>query len=78
MKCKVCQQEITGRKDKLFCSVQCKNDYHVTLRSATKSTAFPLDKVLHRNRSILLEIMGPKAQKKMIKRSELVKKKVII
>jgi len=75
MKCKVCQEEIIGRKDKIFCSIKCKNDYHVTLRSVTKETAFPLDKVLHRNRSILLEIMGPKALKKKVKRSELVKKK---
>ncbi len=75
MKCPVCQNEVIGRKDKVFCSIQCKNDYHVTLRAATKQTAFPLDKVLHRNRSILLEIVGPKAVKKMVLRSDLVKKK---
>jgi len=45
------------------------------LRAATKQTAFPLDKVLHRNRSILLEIVGPKAVKKMVLRSDLVKNK---
>lgn len=75
MKCKVCQKEFKGRKDKIFCSIQCKNDYHVTLRSVTNKTAYPLDKILHRNRSILLEVMGPKAAKKKIRRAELVKKK---
>lgn len=75
MKCKVCLSEFTGRKDKIFCSIKCKNDYHVTLRSATKETAYPLDRILHRNRSILLEIMGPKASKKIVKRLELVRKK---
>jgi len=75
MKCKVCQKEFAGRKDKIFCSVECKNDYHLTLRSVTKKTAYPLDKILHRNRSILLEIMGPKLIKKMVLRSELVQKK---
>ncbi len=75
MKCKVCQKEFRGRKDKIFCSLKCKNDYHVTLRAVTKKTAYPLDKVLHRNRSILLEIMGPKAIKKKVRRAELVKKK---
>ncbi|HNQ67371.1 MAG TPA: hypothetical protein PKN32_03255 [Bacteroidales bacterium] len=75
MKCKVCNKEITGRKDKIFCSLRCKNDYHVTLRKVTKDTAYPLDRILHRNRSILLEIMGPRANKKIIMRSELVKKK---
>jgi len=75
MKCKVCQKEFVGRKDKIFCSLKCKNDYHVTLRAVTKKTAYPLDKILHRNRSILLEVMGPKATKKKIRRAELVKKK---
>ncbi len=75
MKCKVCKKDILGRKDKLFCSVQCKNDYHITLRSVTKKLAYPLDRILHRNRSILLEIMGPKAIKMKVLRSELVKKK---
>lgn len=75
MKCKVCQKEFIGRKDKIFCSIKCKNDYHVTLRAVTKQTAYPLDRILHRNRSILLELMGPKAIKKIVKRSELVKKK---
>ncbi|MDD3741650.1 MAG: hypothetical protein PHH30_10440 [Bacteroidales bacterium] len=75
MKCKVCNKEIAGRKDKLFCSIKCKNDYHVTLRLVTKQTAYPLDRILHRNRSIMLEIMGPKASKKIVIRSELVKKK---
>lgn len=75
MKCKICNTEVAGRKDKRFCSLKCKNDYHITLRGATKQTAYPLDRILHRNRSILLELMGPRAKKKIIMRSELVKKK---
>lgn len=75
MKCKVCESEFVGRKDKIFCSVQCKNEYHLTLREVTNDVAYPLDRILHRNRSILLEIMGPKARKKHVRRSILVKKK---
>ena len=75
MKCKVCDKELSGRKDKIFCSLQCKNEYHITIRAVTKSVASPLDKILHRNRSILLEIMGSKSHKKKVLRSELVKKK---
>ncbi len=75
MICKVCDTEFFGRKDKIYCSLKCKNDYHVTLRSVTKKEAFPLDRVLHRNRSILLEIMGPKSFKKKVFRAELVAKK---
>lgn len=75
MKCKVCNNEVSGRADKIFCSVSCKNEYHITLRTVTKNVAFPLDKILHRNRSILLEIMGAKSSKKKVLRSELVSKK---
>lgn len=75
MNCKVCNKEFVGRKDKMFCSLKCKNDYHITLRAVTKQTAYPLDRILHRNRSILLEIMGARSNKKIVMRSELVKKK---
>ncbi len=75
MICKVCKTEFYGRKDKIFCSNKCKNEYHLTLRAFTKETAYPLDRILHRNRSILLEIMGPRSAKKIVKRLELVKKK---
>ncbi len=75
MKCKVCDKEFEGRQGKIFCSIDCKNDYHVTLRKVTKNAAYPLDNILHRNRSILLEIMGPKLLKKIVPKAELVKKK---
>jgi hypothetical protein len=74
MKCKVCENIIIGRKGKIFCSLRCKNIYHLTLRAVTNEVAYPLDRILHRNRSILLEIMGPGLHKKKILRSELVKK----
>ena len=75
MKCKICKKNIIGRSDKVFCSIQCKNYYHVKLRKVTKKTAYPLDNILHRNRSILLEIMGKNIVRKKVKRVELVKKK---
>ncbi len=75
MKCVVCNKEIYGRKDKIFCSINCKNEYHLTLRKVTKQIAYPLDRILHRNRAILLEIMGPKSRKKIIRRATLVQKK---
>ncbi len=57
-KCKVCKTEIVGRSDKIFCSVKCKNYYHKNLRRNTDMAAQRIDKILHRNRSILREIMG--------------------
>lgn len=57
-KCKICKKPLKGRTDKVFCSKRCKNHYHVNLRRATAIATRDIDTMLHRNRSILLEIMG--------------------
>ena len=74
MKCKICKKQITGRADKIFCSTACKNEYHVKLRRATAQAVRETDKILHRNRSILLEIVGKTAKKKKVKREVLDRK----
>ena len=74
MICKICNKKITGRKDKLFCSVKCKNYYHVNLRKATAVVVKELDNILHRNRSILLEIMGKRKIQCRVSRMILEKK----
>ena len=56
-KCPICKKEIVGRTDKKFCSSICKNNYHSRLKKATISSAEKIDKILHRNRSILLELL---------------------
>jgi uncharacterized Zn finger protein (UPF0148 family) len=56
--CRLCKMPIVGRVDKIFCSNACKNEYHVRLRRATTKVVKETDKILHRNRSILLEVMG--------------------
>lgn len=73
-KCLICKSKISGRADKRFCSLDCKNDYHSRLRKATLKATKPIDKILHRNRSILLEILGKRIQSKKIDRSVLDKK----
>ncbi|MGB5420385.1 hypothetical protein [Algibacter sp.] len=75
MTCKICSKLIVGRKGKLFCSVKCKNYYHVNLRKATAIVVKDLDEILHRNRSILLEIMGKNKLQCKIDRVILEKKK---
>tara|TARA_R110000868_G_scaffold66111_4_gene197191 strand:- start:593 stop:943 length:351 start_codon:yes stop_codon:yes gene_type:complete len=75
MKCKICSKGLVGRKDKLFCSVKCKNYYHVNLRKATAIVVKELDGILHRNRSILLEIMGKRKVQCTVQRTVLEKKK---
>tara|TARA_R110000868_G_scaffold221688_1_gene473455 strand:- start:318 stop:575 length:258 start_codon:yes stop_codon:yes gene_type:complete len=58
MKCKICSKILLGRNDKKFCSIKCKNYYHVNLRKVTDKHVKDLDTILHRNRSILLEVLG--------------------
>jgi len=59
-KCKVCSNQVQGRKGKLFCGIKCKNYYHTNLRRVTKDASVDIDRILHRNRAILLEIIGKK------------------
>lgn len=73
--CKICKNEFTGRSDKIFCSVACKTNYHERLIKATRQATMKIDKILHRNRSILLEIMGKSIVQKKVDRSQLDSKK---
>jgi predicted nucleic acid-binding Zn ribbon protein len=73
--CLICKKEITGRSDKKFCSVQCKNYYHTNLRRVTSVEVKEIDIILHRNRSILLEIMGKHKSHLKCLRIELEKRK---
>lgn len=74
-KCKICKKSLKGRNDKMFCSIECKNYYHVNLRSTTNKVAQSIDRILHRNRSILLEILGKNNTQKKVNRILLSKKK---
>ena len=64
-----------GRTDKIFCSIKCKSSYHRQLRAATKKITIGIDKILHRNRSILLEVMGKHKTQNKIPITVLEKKK---
>ena len=75
MNCKICKKVLVGRKDKIFCSTACKNYYHVNLRRVTYYKAKEIDAILHRNRSILLELLGKHNVQKKVNRLVLVKKK---
>ena len=71
----MCKTPLRGRSDKIFCSIYCKNEYHLKLRRATAKIVKETDKILHRNRSILLEILGKNKTQKKIDRLILEKKK---
>ena len=74
-KCKICKKAIIGRSDKLFCSIACKSYYHQKLREVTNKETIQIDKILHRNRSILLELIGKHKTQIKIDRIILDKKK---
>ncbi|MCF6367148.1 MAG: hypothetical protein L3J35_13235 [Bacteroidales bacterium] len=74
-KCKMCKEPIFGRSDKIFCSVYCKSEYHLKLRRATNVEVREINKILARNRSILLEILGKNSVQRKVKRLILDKKK---
>lgn len=73
--CKICNKTLEGRADKIFCSVRCKNYYHVNLRRVTAHATKDIDIILHRNRSILLEIVGKNKVQKKVPRLLLEQKK---
>lgn len=66
--CRLCKQPISGRADKIFCSATCKSQYHIKLNKVTMNASERIDKILHRNRSIMLEVIGKSStQKKVVK-----------
>jgi hypothetical protein len=66
--CKICKKPIVGRSDKVFCSIDCKNQYSIKLAGVTRAATKKIDGILHRNRSILLEILGKNLHQKKINR----------
>ena len=73
--CLICKKEFSGRAGKKFCSQHCKNEYNIKLRKATNTATTRIDAILHRNRSILLEIMGKASTQKKVQRALLDAKK---
>lgn len=73
--CPICKNQIKGRSDKRFCSRSCKNYYHQKLLAINTKSTRKIDKILHRNRVILLELMGKHQKELRITRLELDKLK---
>lgn len=57
--CVVCKKMIYGRSDKVFCSSNCKNEYHSTYRKEKRSAAFQIDSILTKNYQIVAGLMAP-------------------
>jgi hypothetical protein len=54
-KCMICKEPIFGRIDKQFCSDNCRNRYHNSLKSIESMYLRRVNYILRRNRRILLE-----------------------
>ncbi|MEZ4775240.1 MAG: hypothetical protein R3D00_18795 [Bacteroidia bacterium] len=72
--CPHCKNAVFGRANKLFCDIDCKNQYHSALRRKVAEIVRETDKMLHRNYAILLEILGDNSSRKTISRLTLEKK----
>lgn len=60
--CPTCKGHITGRTDKRFCSIKCKNEHHRNARIQFKSRFHDMQKRLRRNLVVLEGILGPTAK----------------
>lgn len=59
----MCEKNLVGRSDKVFCAIQCKNNYHQLLRKQTQTAAQCNTKILAKNYQILLQLIGKKGSK---------------
>ena len=51
--CPLCGGIITGRSDRRFCSLQCKNAWHHAKNKEKQMVFNPVDRIVHRNRDAL-------------------------
>jgi hypothetical protein len=58
--CLDCKQEISGRRDKKFCSDQCRVNYHNTIAQEKLKAFRKIHKILLKNRNILSDLSHSK------------------
>lgn len=52
-KCPICQQEVVGRRDKIYCSTTCKSAQQYEQRLEQEDFFYKVDRQLKKNRTIL-------------------------
>lgn len=73
-KCIFCNLKFRGRSDKKFCDTSCKNKYHRKIKLANEKATERIDRYLHRNRAIIIELIGKNKVKTKFDILELEKK----
>ncbi|MFT4661882.1 MAG: putative nucleic acid-binding Zn ribbon protein [Patiriisocius sp.] len=69
--CLVCEEPIKGRRDKKFCSDQCRNEHHNIRNAEVNTYVYEINATLKKNRKILNDL-NPK-EKSKCKRDDLLK-----
>lgn len=72
--CCVCNKQLFGRTDKVFCDIHCKNKYHSDVKKHTKSAAHVSTQLLYKNYQILCLLLGDNCSKFVISKKELQKR----
>lgn len=73
--CKICENRLTGRGDKIFCNISCKNEYHRQMREFARTQGARINSFLERNYILLHEVLGSKKGQVKVDRNILAKKK---
>ena len=76
IRCKICNNELTGWRGQIICSVKCKNYYHRHLCYASVQAAIPTKEYMKRNHRILQEQLGKNKTQIKVYRNVLADKKV--
>lgn len=66
--CVICERILIGRSDKVFCDIQCKNNYHSKLRKTKNRISKDTFEILTQNWVILQGMMQEKNQKMVVSR----------
>lgn len=64
--CPVCKKSFFGRSDKLFCSTECKNNFHNSQRRNGIVNA--TNHLLYQNRLILQQLVHGQSEKEILER----------
>ncbi len=72
-KCIQCSTPIEGRSDKIFCGINCKNNYHKNQREYRKVNSESVLQILQKNYTILEGVSEGKSEPFEIKKSYLAK-----
>jgi hypothetical protein len=66
--CCVCDKQLYGRSDKVFCDIHCKNKYHANVRKHTQSASANNIKILAKNYQILCQLLGTDCERYVTKK----------